>query len=160
MTNFSENQRRDVEQVLLALFDAHGRVHQDLNHVIQKTEPNSDARERAMEARQRAAQQVALTAVDRIQKKFSKTIEYHEASLDFVEQSDSYDGLLQQLRDCEQGEYVRFYTVLDHEVTLVEGEVLSKNEQALQIDSVDRGEMTVFWTAILERDPALDDGDI
>lgn len=66
MSDEVARRRQNTEQVLLALFDAHGRVQMDLKRVIDETEPNSDARKAAMDARDTASHQIADCAVDRV----------------------------------------------------------------------------------------------
>lgn len=64
----SENSMYDTEDMLLVLFDAQRRALLNIDALMDDTEPNSEARETALEARREACKAIVTVAVDWVER--------------------------------------------------------------------------------------------
>lgn len=137
------DRERNAEQILLALFDAHARVSQELTgHVDRYDDP--DERGIVIEVREKALQRIANTAVDRVGKQIELSEEYAE---------ERGRGVTGTVQDAVVGDHVRFI----HQGTgdLYEGEVTTVKPHGVAVDDPDFGEVFVQHRHICDDDAVL-----
>lgn len=136
--------QQDTEQLLLALFDAHARVLRSLDDVVDQAEVDSDAKETALEARERASQKIAQTAVDRVGghlEMLSEREHVHHGRVDVA----------QEIKEnAAEGDTVRFCRIADGEQQLVEGEVVRRYPSGIEVQDPDYDVVGVEWGEITD----------
>jgi len=147
-----DHRRQNVELILITLFDAHSRVQKDLKRVIESTEPNSEAREAAMSARDKASSRIAEAAVDGVTHEMDMLVEDESLSTALynypsVEITEDFTGPVLH-SDAVPGNYVRYYR---EDKEMIEGEIKSRKNNIISVDDPDHSsEVTDNIDAVYE----------